>query len=41
MIDDGSGSINVTDVSEDLTIIDDGSGSLRLSDIRGRVTQPD
>ena len=38
-IDDGSGSIRVGDVEEDLIITDDGSGSLTYSDIRGTVEQ--
>jgi hypothetical protein len=36
-IDDGSGSINVSDVENDLIIVDDGSGGLSFSDVRGEV----
>ena len=38
-IDDGSGGIDVSDVSEDLVIIDDGSGSVSFNDVRGKVEQ--
>ncbi len=38
-IDDGSGGIDVSDVSEDLIIVDDGSGSLEFHDVRGKVEQ--
>ena len=39
IIDDGSGSIKVGGVEEDLIIIEDGGGSLSYSDIRGTVEQ--
>ncbi len=38
-IDDGSGGIDVSDVSEDLVIVDDGSGSVSYKDVRGAVEQ--
>jgi len=38
-IDDGSGGIDVSDVSEDLVIVDDGSGSVNFNDVRGAVEQ--
>ena len=38
-IDDGSGGIDVSDVSEDLIIVDDGSGSVNFHDVRGTVEQ--
>jgi hypothetical protein len=41
VIDDGSGSINVTDVDADLIIEDDGSGSLNFARVNGRVEQKD
>ena len=40
-IDDESGSIDVSDVAQDLIIEDDGSGSLTFADIQGRVEIPD
>ena len=36
-VDDGSGSINVSDVEADLIIENDGSGSLNFSNIGGHV----
>ncbi len=36
-MDDGSGSIDVSDVEEDLIIVEDGSGGLDFSNIAGRV----
>ena len=38
-IDDGSGSIRVSDVEKDLVIVDDGSGSQDFTDIRGTIEQ--
>ncbi len=38
-IDDGSGGIDVSDVSEDLVIVDDGSGNVSYKDVRGAVEQ--
>ncbi len=40
-IDDESGSIDVSDVAQDLIIEDDGSGSLTFADIQRRVEIPD
>lgn len=40
-IDDGSGSINVSDVAKDLIIEDDGSGSLNFERLQGRVEKLD
>lgn len=36
-IDDGSGSLDVSDVEKDLVIVNNGSGGLGFSDIAGRV----
>ncbi|MEM6274917.1 MAG: hypothetical protein AAF735_06720 [Myxococcota bacterium] len=38
-IDDGSGSIRVHDVTQDLVVLDDGSGSLRFTNIGGDVVR--
>jgi hypothetical protein len=38
-IEDGSGSIEVSDVESDLTLTDDGSGSFSFSNVRGDVEQ--
>jgi hypothetical protein len=36
-IDDGSGALDISDVTGDLVIEDDGSGSQRFSGIQGKV----
>jgi hypothetical protein len=36
-IDDGSGSIKVKDVEQDLIVVEDGSGGFSYSDVRGAV----
>ena len=41
IVDDGSGSINVSDVDADLIIEDDGSGSLNFARISGSVEKED
>ena len=41
VIDDGSGSINVSDVDADLIIEDDSSGSLNFARVNGRVEKED
>jgi hypothetical protein len=40
-IDDGSGSIDITDIEKDVIIEDDGSGSLNLNNIKGSVKRYD
>jgi hypothetical protein len=40
-IEDGSGSIDVSDVSRDLFIVEDGSGTMDYSGIAGRVETAD
>jgi hypothetical protein len=40
-VEDGSGSIDVSEVSGDLFILEDGSGSIDYSAIAGRVETDD
>jgi hypothetical protein len=41
VVDDGSGSINVSDVEGDFRVVDAGSGSVNYRDIAGEIDIPE